>query len=634
MARTTAQLVEGTPGGDGLARVDMHVDGMTCASCAARIERGLGRLEGVAEARVNYAANRATIVYDSSEVDPTAFRRKIGDLGYSVPDAERDGDEIEESEAIALRQRLIIVGALTLPLAAISMITALQFDGWQWIAFALATPVVAWGGWPFHRVTVTNLRHGTVTMDTLVSLGTIAAYAWSAVAVLFLDAADSSSMSGHSMDAGVPQTYFETPAVIIVLILLGRWFEARARSRAGDALRALLALGAKTATLESGDEIPIASLEVGDRFVVRPGEKIATDGTVVDGASAIDASMLTGEPLPVDVSAGATVFGATINTSGRLVVEATRVGSDTALAQIARLVEEAQGTKAPVQRLADRVSSVFVPIVIAISLVSLAAWLGTGHATAEAFEAAVAVLIIACPCALGLATPTAIMVGTGRGAQLGIVIRGGEVLEATRRVDTAVLDKTGTITEGRMRLAEVVADGATPEEVLRLAGSVEDASEHPIAKAIAAGAREARRRPDDAYRVREHCRCRRARDRRRPRGLRRQEVDVRHGARRTGRCRGGGRTERPHSRLRGLGRVGARRPRGLRHREADLRRRPGAPPRPGDHDGHGHRRRRGRGALRGCGGRHRSRGGRGAPERQGRDRQVAPAGGKARRRRR
>ncbi|MCZ7535531.1 MAG: heavy metal translocating P-type ATPase [Acidimicrobiia bacterium] len=480
-------MLEDPAGAGSLSRVDLNVDGMTCASCAARIERGLGRLDGVAEARVNYAANRATVVYDASAVTPAAFRSKIGDLGYSVPDGESVATE--ESETAALRQRLIAVVAITLPLAAISMVTPLQFDGWQWVAFALATPVVVWGGWPFHRVTVTNLRHGTVTMDTLVSLGTIAAYAWSAVAVIFLDAADA-SMSGHSMDSGVPQTYFETPAVIIALILLGRWFEARARGRAGDALRALLALGAKTATLESGDEIPIASLEVGDRFVVRPGEKIATDGRVVDGASAIDASMLTGEPLPVDVAAGATVFGATINTSGRLVVEATRVGSDTALAQIARLVEEAQGTKAPVQRLADRVSSVFVPIVIAISIVSLAAWLGTGHATADAFEAAVAVLIIACPCALGLATPTAIMVGTGRGAQLGIVIRGGEVLEATRRVDTAVLDKTGTITEGRMRLVDVVTDGASSEEVLRLAGSAEDASEHPIAKAIAAGARE------------------------------------------------------------------------------------------------------------------------------------------------
>ncbi len=487
MTGTPAEVRDPTSGPTRPARIDLAVEGMTCASCAARIERGLGRLDGVSEARVNYAVNRATVVYDSNTVTPSAFRRKITDLGYSVPD--ETPVEHEGAGAAALRRRLLVAAALTLPLAALSMVTSLQFDGWQWVAFALSTPVVAWCGWPFHRAAIANLRHGALTMDTLVSLGTTAAYVWSATAVIFLNAAGTGSMSGHDMTVDVPQTYFETSAVIITLILLGRWFEARARSRAGDALRALLTLGAKTARLESGDEIPIASLEVGDRFVVRPGEKIATDGRVVDGDSAIDVSMLTGEPVPVDVAAGATVFGATVNTSGRLVVEATRVGSDTALAQIARLVEEAQGTKAPVQRLADRVAAVFVPIVIGIALASLAIWLLTSHAASDAFEAAVAVLIIACPCALGLATPTAIMVGTGRGAQLGIVIRGGEVLEATRRVDTVVLDKTGTITEGRMRLVEVVvADDDAVNEVLQLAASVEDPSEHPIARAIAAGA--------------------------------------------------------------------------------------------------------------------------------------------------
>ena len=477
------------PGEDGLTRVDMPVEGMTCASCAARIERGLGKIDGVAEARVNYAANRATVVFDAGLVVPEDLRRKITDLGYSVP--EEQAAEPEEAEAAALRRRLVVSAVLTAPLIVLAMVAAAQFDGWPWVAFVLSTPVVLWGGWPFHRAAVTNARHGTVTMDTLVSIGTLAAYTWSAVAVLFLDAADAGAMDAHGMAAEVPDTYFETAAVIVTLILLGRWLEARARGRAGQALRALLALGAKTATLENGDEVPIASLEVGDRFVVRPGEKIATDGRVADGASAVDVAMLTGEPVPVEVGPGDTVFGATVNTSGRLVVEATRVGSETALAQIARLVEEAQGTKAPVQRLADRVSAVFVPVVIVIALGALAAWLATGHSTADAFTAAVAVLIIACPCALGLATPTAIMVGTGRGAQLGIVIKGGEVLEATRRVDAVVLDKTGTITEGKMRLVDVVvAEGTTDEMVLRLAGSAEDASEHPIAKAIAAGARE------------------------------------------------------------------------------------------------------------------------------------------------
>ena len=368
------------------------------------------------------------------------------------------------------------------------MVPGLQFSGWQWVAFALSTPIILWSAWPFHRATLVNLRHRATTMDTLVSLGTIAAYVWSVVALVFLGAADDSMSAGMSMGAlfdgggDGPHVYFETASAIVALLLLGKYFEARARGRSSHALRALLELGARTARLENGDEVPVASLRVGDRFVVRPGEKVATDGVVVDGASAVDVSMLTGEPVPVDVAPGDAVFGATLNTSGRLVVEATRVGNDTALAQIARLVEEAQGSKAPVQRLADRISAVFVPVVLVIAVVTLLAWVLLGNPVDEAFTAAVAVLIIACPCALGLATPTAIMVGTGRGAQLGIVIKGGDVLEATQVVDTAVLDKTGTITEGRMELADVVAaPGVDPADLLRRAGSVEDASEHPIA---------------------------------------------------------------------------------------------------------------------------------------------------------
>ncbi|HLM18156.1 MAG TPA: copper-translocating P-type ATPase, partial [Acidimicrobiia bacterium] len=401
---------------------------------------------------------------------------------------------------------------LGIPVIAISMVPGLQFAGWEWVAFALSTPIVLWSAWPFHRATLANLRHGATTMDTLVSLGTIAAYVWSVVALVFLGAsgtATSGGMSaGMSMGAvfgGVgdgPHVYFETASAIVALLLLGRYFEARARGRSSHALRALLELGAKTARLENGDEVPVASLRVGDRFVVRPGERIATDGAVVEGASAVDVSMLTGEPVPVDVTTGDGVFGATVNTSGRLVVEATKVGNDTALAQISRMVEEAQGSKAPVQRLADRISAVFVPVVLVIAVLTFLAWVLLGNPADEAFTAAVAVLIIACPCALGLATPTAIMVGTGRGAQLGIVIKGGEVLEATQMVDAAVLDKTGTITEGRMELAEVVAaPGVDVDELMRRAGSVEEASEHPIARAVADGvlARGARLAAPDAF---------------------------------------------------------------------------------------------------------------------------------------
>ncbi|HEY4402343.1 MAG TPA: copper-translocating P-type ATPase [Acidimicrobiia bacterium] len=397
----------------------------------------------------------------------------------------------EAEELHTLRPRLYVAIALSIPVLLISMVPPLQFGGWQWVAFVLATPVILWAGWPFHHAALVSLSHGTTTMDTLVSLGTLAAYAWSVVALVFLGAAEGGVAMGGAFGGGdAAHVYFETASVIVALVLLGRFFEARARRRSSHALRGLLELGAKTARLENGDEVTVESLQVGDRFVVRPGERIATDGRVVDGSSAVDVSMLTGEPVPVEVSVGGTVFGATVNTSGRLVIEATKVGGDTALAQIARLVEEAQGSRAPVQRLADRVSSVFVPVVIVIAFGTLMAWLLAGQGANAALTAAVAVLIIACPCALGLATPTAIMVGAGRAAQLGIVIKGGEVLEATRTVDTAVLDKTGTITEGKMRLVDVLAaPGVDERELLRRGGALEDASEHPIAQAVAGGAR-------------------------------------------------------------------------------------------------------------------------------------------------
>jgi Cu+-exporting ATPase len=484
-----AQLT--TPDRD-LRRVDLPVDGMSCASCASRIEKGLAGLGGVAEAHANYGTKRATVVYDPRTTGTDDFEATITGLGYSVPHAERPEERDPESEELRnIRPRLYVAIALTIPVLLISMVRPLMFDGWQWVAFVLSTPVILWAGWPFHKAALVNLRHGATTMDTLVSLGTLAAYAWSVVALVFLGAAEGGVAMGGAFGGGdAAHVYFETASVIVSLLLLGRFFEARARRRSSHALRALLELGAKTARLENGEEVPVESLRVGDRFVVRPGEKIATDGRVVDGSSAVDVSMLTGEPVPVEVSTGDTVFGATVNTSGRLVIEATKVGGETALAQIARLVAEAQGSRAPVQRLADRVSTVFVPVVLVIALGTLVAWLLAGQGANAAFTAAVAVLIIACPCALGLATPTAIMVGTGRGAQLGIVIKGGEVLEATRTVDTAVLDKTGTITEGKMRLVDVLAaPGVDEHELLRRAGAVEDASEHPIAQAVARGAR-------------------------------------------------------------------------------------------------------------------------------------------------
>jgi len=452
----------------------LPIEGMTCASCATRIQRKLNKLDGV-EATVNYATEEAAVTYDSARVVPEDLVHALEAAGYRVK-AEHQHDE---GEAVrVLQRRLVAAIALTVPVALLGMVPPLQFGGWEWVAGVLATPVVFWSGLQFHRGALQNLRHRAASMDTLISLGTLAAWTWSAVVVL------------GNVDA---DTYFEVGAVITTLILLGRILEARARRRSSDAIRALLELGAKEARVlrDDGREavVPIAALVVGDRFVVRPGEKIATDGVVEDGASAIDQSMLTGEPVPVEVAPGTEVAGATINTYGRLVVRATRVGAETALAQVARLVAEAQAGKAPIQRLVDRVSSVFVPVVIVLSLATLAGWLGFTGDAADAFTAAVAVLIIACPCALGLATPTALMVGTGRGAQLGILIKGPEVLEQTRKITTVVLDKTGTVTEGKMELVEVVPlNGATRGDVLRLAGAVEYASEHPIAQAIARAA--------------------------------------------------------------------------------------------------------------------------------------------------
>jgi Cu+-exporting ATPase len=455
-----------------MATVQLELEGMTCAACAARIDKALNKLDGV-EASVNFATEKAAIRYDDGRVALEDLVAAVEGAGYGASLTRAEG---ERGSRLGLR--LAVAAGLTLPVALIAMVPPLGFDGWEWVALALTTPVWAWAGWPFHRAALKSLRNRGATMDTLISLGTTAAYVWSLVALLALEDAE---------------VYFEVVSVITTLILLGRWLESRARRRSGAALRALLELGAKEArVLRDGVEVsvPLEQLAVGDLFVVRPGEKVATDGVVVEGRSAVDQSMLTGEPVPVDVVPGHEVAGATVNTSGRLVVRAERVGSDTALAQIARLVAEAQAGKAPIQRLADRVSAVFVPIVIGLSLATLAGWLVLDGDVSAAFTAAVAVLIIACPCALGLATPTALMVGTGRGAQLGIVIKGPEVLEQTRRVTTVVLDKTGTVTEGRMVLVDVVSmNGATRADILRLAGAVEDASEHPVAQAIAAAAR-------------------------------------------------------------------------------------------------------------------------------------------------
>jgi Cu+-exporting ATPase len=475
-------------------RLDLPLEGMTCASCAIRVEKKLNKLEGVA-ATVNFATETASVEFDPAHVQPEDLAAAVEAAGYRAVLREETEETHPDDPARDARRRLLVSLVLALPVLALAMVPPLQFDNWQWLALQLATPVVLWGGWPFHRAAAVNLRHGAATMDTLISVGTLAALGWSVAALFFLGAGDNEMRMPFELSLGASgaEIYLEVAAAVTVLILVGRYLEIRAKGRAGEALRSLLELGAKEARVLRGAEevlVPADELRAGDVFVVRPGEKIATDGVVVDGASAVDQALLTGESLPVEVAPGSEVAGATINTYGRLVVRATRVGAETALAQIARLVAQAQGGKAPVQRLADRVSAVFVPIVIAIAVATLGFWLGAGASGGYAFSAAVAVLIIACPCALGLATPTALMVGTGRGAQLGILIRGPEILESTRRIDTVVLDKTGTVTEGRMELVDVVPqNGAARAEILRLAGAVEAASEHPIAQAVARAAR-------------------------------------------------------------------------------------------------------------------------------------------------
>ena len=476
---------------------------MTCASCAARIEKKLNRLDGVS-ATVNYATERARVSFPVS-LTPDDLIATVEQTGYTarVPaprSATSRPAEVDPEEATVrrLRARLWITVALAVPVVLLAMVPAWQFRNWQWLSAMLAAPAVVYGGWPFHRAAWANLRHGAATMDTLISVGTLAAFGWSMYALFFGSAGEPGMTHPFSFTVGrtdaTDTIYFEVAAGVTAAILAGRYFEARAKRRAGAALRALLELGAKdVAVLRSGREVrvPIEQLVVGDEFVVRPGEKVATDGVVVDGSSAVDVSMVTGESVPVEVAPGDPVVGATVNAGGRLVVRATRVGADTQLAQMARLVEDAQSGKAEVQRLADRVSAVFVPVVIVLAVATLGFWLGGGASAASAFAAAVAVLIIACPCALGLATPTALLVGTGRGAQLGILIRGPEILESTRRVDTVVLDKTGTVTTGRMSLVDTVpADGLSDVDVLRRAGALEHASEHPIARAIAEAAAE------------------------------------------------------------------------------------------------------------------------------------------------
>ncbi|MFE6940609.1 heavy metal translocating P-type ATPase [Streptomyces chartreusis] len=491
-----------TTASDPTTEVELAIGGMTCASCAARIEKKLNRMDGVT-ATVNYATEKAKVSY-GGDVSVPDLIATVEATGYTarepappVQDAPEDtgGDD----ELRPLRQRLITAVTLAVPVVAMAMVPALQFEYWQWLSLTLAAPVVVYAGWPFHKAAFTNLRHGAATMDTLISVGTVAAFLWSLWA-LFLGTAGEPGMT-HPFELtiargdGSGNIYLEAAAGVVAFILAGRYFEARSKRKAGAALKALLELGAKDVTVLGGDgrerTVSVSELKVGDRFLVRPGEKIATDGTVVEGSSAVDASMLTGESVPVEVAQGDPVTGATINAGGRLVVEATRVGADTQLARMAKLVEDAQNGKAAAQRLADRISAVFVPIVIALALATLGFWLGNGAGPAAAFTAGVAVLIIACPCALGLATPTALMVGTGRGAQLGILIKGPEVLESTRRVDTIVLDKTGTVTTGRMTLLAVhIADRTDEAEVLRLAGALEHASEHPIARAVADGALE------------------------------------------------------------------------------------------------------------------------------------------------
>jgi Cu+-exporting ATPase len=480
---------------------ELAIGGMTCASCAARVQKKLNKLDGVT-ATVNFATETASVTFPAA-MPADELISVVEQAGYTatLPPSRQDepadtGDD-GSAEADLLLRRLLISLTLAIPVAVLAMVPALQFRNWQWASLALASPVAVWGAWPFHRAAVVNARHGAATMDTLISLGVAAAYLWSLYALFFGTAGsvgERMSFGWLAHGSGADATYLEVAAGVTALVLLGRYLEGRAKRRSAAALRALLSLGARdAAVLRDGREVrvPVEQLTVGEEFVVRPGEKIAADGVVVSGSSAADTSMLTGEPVPAEVGPGDSVTGGCVNAHGRLVVRATRVGADTQLAQMARLVAQAQAGKAPVQRLADRISAVFVPVVIGVALVTLAAWLAAGQGAGAAFTAAVAVLIIACPCAMGLATPTAILVGTGRGAQLGILIKGPEVLESTRAIDTIVLDKTGTVTTGRMSLADVIpAPGEAAEEVLRLAGAVEDASEHPVAAAIAAGARD------------------------------------------------------------------------------------------------------------------------------------------------
>ncbi|MDX6690848.1 MAG: P-type Cu+ transporter [Solirubrobacteraceae bacterium] len=492
----------------GTERIELPITGMTCASCAARIEKRLNRLDGV-QASVNYATERASVTYPSGALTPAAIAEAVERAGYHAVLPEPPGAPAQDApldHAADLRRRLIFAAVASVPLVALGMIPALQFDNWQWVSLQFATPVLVWAGWPFHRAAWLSLRHGTATMDTLISVGTITAWTWSVVSMLFLGAGDASLRDTLSFvpERGGPtgDVYFEAVGVVITFLLAGRWFEARAKRSAGSALRSLLALGAKETSILDADgvehRIPVDELKVGHRFVVRPGEKVPADGVVYKGQSAVDRSLLTGESVPVDVQPGEEVAGGTVNAGdGMLIVIARRVGSETALAQIGRLVTEAQSGKAPVQRLADRIAAIFVPIVLAISLATLAYWIAAGD-TGLGFAAAVAVLIVACPCALGLATPTALLVGTGRGAQLGILIRGPEILESTRRVDTIAIDKTGTATEGRMRLESVnVADGVDETQALWLVGTLQNGSEHPIGRAIAAAARRLESPPTD-----------------------------------------------------------------------------------------------------------------------------------------
>ena len=473
-----------------MAELELDIQGMTCASCANRIERKLNKMPGV-EAKVNYASEKAHVAFENVTVDDLIATVEAAGYGASL-------EEVQEDHLTPLRTRLIASIALSVPVVALAMIPPIQFPGWQWVSLVLALPVVIWGGWGFHRAAWTNLRHGAATMDTLVSVGTLAALGWSLYALFFGSAGMIGMRHGWSLLAtgadGSGSIYLEAAAGVTTFILAGRYIEARSKLRAGDALRALLDLGAKDVSVRRNgieERIPAAALAQGDEFVVRPGEKIATDGSVIEGSSAVDSSMITGEPVPVEVGVGDAVTGGTINAGGLIVVRATRVGKDTQLAQMAKLVEDAQASKAAAQRLADRISGIFVPIVIGLAIATLAAWILLGQPAAAAFTAAVAVLIIACPCALGLATPLALMMGTGTGARNGILIKDADALERARRIDTIVLDKTGTVTEGRMTLTAVVpAAGETADEVLRIAAAIESASEHPIARAIVAGIHE------------------------------------------------------------------------------------------------------------------------------------------------